>query len=52
MGTLRLFLIDVAPEPVGIGVLAIVVLAVIASVILLAAGLIAFLWFRKRSMRT
>jgi hypothetical protein len=49
---MRLFLIDVAPEPAGIGVLANVVLAVIASVILLAAGLIAFLWFRKRRMRT
>jgi hypothetical protein len=49
---MRVFLIDVAPDPAGIGVLGIVVLAVIASVMLLAAGLIAFLWFRKRRMRT
>ena len=48
---MRLFLIDVAPEPAGMGVLEIVVLAVIASVILLAAALVAFIWFRKRSLR-
>ena len=48
----RLFLFDAAPEPAGMGALGIVLLAVIASVILLAAALIAFLWFRKRRLRT
>jgi len=47
-----LFLFDVAPEPAGMGVLGIVLLAVIASVVLLAAALFAFLWLRKRRMRT
>ena len=45
-------LIDVAPDPVGIGVVAIVVLLVIGIVVFLAlAMLIIFLWYRKRSAR-
>ena len=44
-------LLDVAPDPVAIGVVAVVVLAVIAVVVLLAAGLVVFLWYRKRSKR-
>jgi hypothetical protein len=43
--------IDVAPNPVGIGIVAAVVLTVVGFVILLAAGLILFLWWRKRRMR-
>ncbi len=49
---LLLNLIDAAPDPVGIGIAAIVVLAVIGFVILAVAGLVVFLWYRKRSMRT
>jgi hypothetical protein len=47
---LLLNLIDAAPDPVGIGIVAVVMLAVIGFVIL--AGLVVFLWYRKRSMRT
>ena len=46
-----LILFDVAPDPVGIGVLAAVVLLVIGIIALLAAGLVVFLWYRKRSLR-
>jgi hypothetical protein len=46
-----LVFIDVAPDPVGMGVVAVVVLFVICFVFLLAAALVVFLWFRKRSMR-
>jgi len=49
--TASLVFIDVAPEPVGMGVVAVVILFVIGFVILLAAALVIFLWFRKRSMR-
>jgi len=41
---------DVAPEPVAIGVAVAVILFVIALVILLAGGLVLFLWYRKRSL--
>ena len=46
-------IIDVAPDPVSSGVALAVVLFVIAFVILLfvAAALVLFLWYRKRSMR-
>jgi hypothetical protein len=43
-------LIDVAPDPVGIGIVAVVVLMVIGSIILLVTALVVFLWLRKRSM--
>ena len=43
--------IDAAPDPVSIGVLAAVILTVIGFVLLLAAGLVIFLWYRKRSLR-
>ena len=43
--------IDAAPEPVSLGIAAIVILFVIGFLILLAAGLVIFLWLRKRSMR-
>ena len=46
-------LIDVAPDPVttGVGIVAVVVLFVIGTVILLAATLALFLWYRKRTRR-
>jgi len=44
-------LIDVAPEPVGIGVLAIVLLSVIGLVILSLGAFVLVLWYRKRSAR-
>jgi len=43
-------LIDIAPEPVGMGALLSVVLLVIGFILLLAAGLVVVLWYRKRSM--
>ncbi len=46
-----LLLIDAAPDPVSIGIVAAVILVVIGSVVLLAAALVVFLWYRKRSMR-
>jgi hypothetical protein len=47
----QLILFDVAPGRVGMGVLLAVVLLVIGFILLLAAGLVLFLWYRKRSMR-
>jgi hypothetical protein len=44
-------LIDIAPEPAGMGALLSVVLLVIGFILLLAAGLVVVLWYRKRSMR-
>ena len=43
--------LDLAPEPVSMGVALAVILFVIAVVILLAGGLVLFLWYRKRSLR-
>ena len=43
--------LDVAPDPVGIGIVAIVVLLVVGFVGLLAAALVVLLWYRKRSRR-
>lgn len=54
MKTIGMFLfelIDAAPDPVSIGVVAAVVLFVVGFVVLLAAALVVFLWYRKRSMR-
>jgi hypothetical protein len=47
-------LIDVVPDPersAGVGIAAMVILFVIGSVMLLSAGLVLFLWLRKRRMR-
>jgi hypothetical protein len=44
-------LIDVAPDPVGLGIAAVVILFAIGSVILLSASLLLFLWLRKRRKR-
>jgi hypothetical protein len=46
-----LILFDVAPDPAGIGVLVAVVLLMIGVIALLAAGLVVYLWYRKRSLR-
>lgn len=42
---------DAAPDPVGIGIVAAAILLVIGAIVVLAAALVIFLWFRKRSMR-
>jgi len=42
---------DAAPDPVGMGIVAAAILAVIGTIVVLAAGLVIFLWFRKRSTR-
>ena len=47
--------LDVRPDPVGpagVGIVAVVLLIVIGLVILAAAGLGFFLWYRKRKLRT
>ncbi len=52
---LIMFLLDVRPDPVGpvgVGIVAVVLLMVIGFIILAAAGLVFFLWYRKRQMRT
>jgi hypothetical protein len=49
---LLLNLIDAAPDPVGIGIVAVAILAVIGFVILALAGLVIFLWYRKRRLRS
>jgi hypothetical protein len=46
-----LALFDVGPGPAGLGIVAVVVLLVIGFIILMVAGLVVFLWLRKRSMR-
>jgi Na+-transporting methylmalonyl-CoA/oxaloacetate decarboxylase gamma subunit len=43
--------IDIAPDPAGMGVVLAVILFVCAVVIALAGALVLFLWCRKRSSR-
>ncbi len=45
---LQAILFDIPPGPPGIGAL---LLLVIGFILLLAAGLVVILWYRKRSMR-
>jgi flagellar basal body-associated protein FliL len=47
----QIILFDIAPDPVGKGLLLSVVLLVIGFIALLAVGLVVFLWYRKRSLR-
>ena len=47
----QLILFDVAPDPVGVGALLSVGLLIIGFILLLAIGLVAFLWYRKHSLR-
>ena len=52
---MNLVFLDVRADPVGpvsVGIVAVVLLMVIGLVILAAAGLVFFLWFRKRKLRT
>ena len=44
-------LLDIPPDPAGVGALMAVVLLVLGLIVLLAVGLVLFLWFRKRSLR-
>ena len=46
-----MILLDIPPEPAGIGALVAVVFLVIGFILLLAAGLVVYLWYRKRGMR-
>jgi hypothetical protein len=48
----QMILFDVAPDPIGRGMSLWVVLLVIGFIALLAAGLVVFLWYRKRSLRS
>lgn len=47
----QLLLLDVAPDPLGVGALFVVLLLVIGFILLLFTGLVVFLWYRKRSLR-
>ena len=52
---MNLVFLDVRPDPVGpvgVGIVAVALLMVIGLVILAAAGLVFFLWYRKRKLRT
>ena len=42
---------DVAPGPVETGLVALAALVVIALLVMLAAGVVLFLWLRKRRLR-
>jgi hypothetical protein len=44
-------LLDIPPEPAGIGALVAIVFLVLGFILLLAAGLVVYLWYRKRGMR-
>ena len=44
-------ILDVAPDPVNVGVVVAVVMFISVAVIELAGALVFFLWYRKRSMR-
>jgi hypothetical protein len=43
--------LDIPPEPAGIGAFLAVVFLVIGFILLLVAGLVVYLWYRKRSLR-
>ena len=43
--------LDIPPEPAGIGAFLAVVFLVISFILLLVAGLVVYLWYRKRVMR-
>jgi hypothetical protein len=47
----QLILLDVPADPSGVGALFAVVLLIIGFILMLAAGLVVFLWYRKRSLR-
>jgi hypothetical protein len=47
----QMILLDIPPDPAGVGALLAVVLLVLGLIALLAVGLVLFLWYRKRGMR-
>jgi flagellar basal body-associated protein FliL len=47
----QVILLDVAPDPAGTRALLVVILLVIGFIVLLAFGLVVFLWYRKRGLR-
>ncbi len=47
----QLILFDIPPDPAGMGIVPAVVLLVLGFILLLAASLVVFLWYRKRSLR-
>lgn len=52
---IQLIFLDVAPNPTGVGIgalIAIVILLISGLIILLAGALAALLWYRKRNLRT
>ena len=44
-------LLDIPPEPAGVGALVAVFFLVSGVLLLVAAGLVVYLWYRKRSTR-
>ena len=48
---MTLMLIDIPPDPAGMGLLPAVLLLILGFILLLAAALVVFLWYRKRSLR-
>lgn len=48
--TKLIMILDIPPDPRGVGALLAVVLLVIGLIGLFAAGLVVFLWYRKRSL--
>lgn len=48
---IQLMLLDIPPDPRGLGGLLAVVLLVVGSIALLVMGLVVVLWYRKRSLR-
>ena len=47
----QMILLDIAPDPAGVGASLAGFLLVLAFIALLAAGLVLLLWYRKRSLR-
>jgi hypothetical protein len=48
----QMILLDIAPDPAGVGASMAVFLLVVALIALMAAGLVLFLWYRKRSLHS
>jgi len=48
---MTLILIDIPPDPAGMGLLPAVLLLILGFILLLAAALVIFLWYRKRGLR-
>ena len=48
---MTLILIDIPPDPAGMGLVPAVLLLIMGFILLLAAALVVFLWYRKRGLR-